>query len=117
MVMQEPGHEALAAYTATAPPQISSVLTRIEARRALARRRSPDEFEPDLVDALRGINFLPIDAAIVEAASRLDPPLLRSLDAIHLASAISLGPHLDALVTYDRRLAEAARAMGLGVFP
>lgn len=41
--------------------------------------------------------------------------VLRSLDAIHLASALSMGSELDALITYDVRLADAARAAGLTV--
>ena len=45
----------------------------------------------------------------------IGPPLLRTLDAIHLATALALVPDLDAFVTYDDRLAEAARALGLPV--
>jgi predicted nucleic acid-binding protein len=43
------------------------------------------------------------------------PAALRTLDAIHLATAMALAPGLDAFVTYDDRLAEAARALGLPV--
>ena len=50
-------------------------------------------------------------------AARLDPPLLRSLDAIHLASALSLGNDLGAMLTFDRRLAQAALQAGIPVFP
>lgn len=48
-----------------------------------------------------------------DAASLLPGTLLRSLDAIHLASARSLGSELAAVVTYDRRMAEAAQALGI----
>jgi len=65
--------------------------------------------------AFAGIDFLAIDGAIVAAASRLEPPLLRTLDAIHLATALSLGDDLGALLTFDLRLAAAARAAGLNV--
>lgn len=41
--------------------------------------------------------------------------MLRTLDAIHLATALRLGSDLDAVVTYDNRLAEAARTLGLPV--
>ena len=52
---------------------------------------------------------------IAEAAAVLPPVNLRSLDAIHLAFALALGDELDAFVTYDARLADAARANGLPV--
>lgn len=51
--------------------------------------------------------------AIVESASRLPDPLLRSLDAIHLATAILLRSDLELFVTYDSRLADAAAAYGI----
>ena len=53
--------------------------------------------------------------AVVESASRLPDPMLRSLDAIHLATALVLREDLEALVTYDERLADAAGAHGLTV--
>jgi predicted nucleic acid-binding protein len=51
----------------------------------------------------------------VWAAGMLDPPGLRTLDALHLASAASLGPELAGLVTYDERMAEAAATAGISV--
>lgn len=56
-----------------------------------------------------------VTAAIFEAAARLDASGLRSLDAVHLAAALDLGGDLDGIVTYDERLAEAARAYGVPV--
>ena len=55
-----------------------------------------------------------MDEQILAQAASLDPPGLRSLDAIHLATALSLDG-LDALVTYDRRLSDAATDAGLAV--
>lgn len=55
------------------------------------------------------------DPAIARAAGDLAPFSLRTLDAIHLASALARGPELDAFLTYDDRLAEAARSLGLPV--
>jgi len=49
------------------------------------------------------------------AAATIGPPTLRTLDAIHLASAAALGTDLESFVTYDRRLAESARAIGVPV--
>lgn len=48
-------------------------------------------------------------------AATVGPSSLRTLDAIHLATALGLGAELDAFVTYDNRLAEAARSLGLPV--
>lgn len=56
-----------------------------------------------------------LDEQIAAAAAALSPPALRALDAIHPASAMSIGVDLDALITYDVRLADAARAAGLTV--
>jgi predicted nucleic acid-binding protein len=58
---------------------------------------------------------LELDARVADRAVAVAPTLLRSLDAIHVASALELGPTLDAFVTYDDRLALAARQMGLPV--
>lgn len=59
--------------------------------------------------------MLKLDDEIVEAAEKLPPDILRSLDAIHLATANSLKAHVSAFVTYDVRLAQAAKALGLNV--
>jgi uncharacterized protein len=56
-----------------------------------------------------------LSAGIADAAAKLEPPSLRTLDAVHLASALSLGDDLGAFVAYDRRLAEAAEAAGIEV--
>jgi predicted nucleic acid-binding protein len=56
-----------------------------------------------------------VSARIADQAAALTPASIRSLDAIHLASALELGPELAAFVTYDARLAEAAAAAGLPV--
>lgn len=64
---------------------------------------------------LRSIEVVELDEAIARQAASVGPPALRTLDAIHLATAIALGGELDAFVTYDDRLAAAARALGLPV--
>jgi len=53
---------------------------------------------------LGGIDLLPVDRSILEKAAALGPTDLRSLDAIHLASALSVKVNLTALVAYDSRL-------------
>lgn len=52
---------------------------------------------------------------VVEEATRLQPPEVRSLDAIHLATALIVRQHVTAFVAYDTRLLEAAIALGLSV--
>lgn len=54
-----------------------------------------------------------VDDAILEVAVRLDPPALRTLDAIHIATCLQLAADLDAIVTYDRRMIEAAHLLAL----
>ena len=56
-----------------------------------------------------------LDDGLLGEAADLAPPLLRSLDAVHLAAALRLGPDLAAVLTYDRCMAEGAQAIGLSV--
>jgi len=64
---------------------------------------------------LSDIALIPMDDAVLAIARRLDPSELRSLDAIHLATALSIGPDLGALFSYDDRLTAAAVTAGLQV--
>src|SRR3712207_9247842 len=57
---------------------------------------------------LAGVDLVPMSPDVLEVAADLAPPSLRSLDAVHLATALSLGSALDAFVVYDERLAQAA---------
>ena len=91
---------------------VSSRVGVIETRRA-TRRRVHDADQLDAV--LRSVIVLEVDDAIAQSAARVGPALLRTLDAIHLATALAIGTDLDAFVTYDDRLAEAARVVGLPV--
>ena len=93
---------------------VSCDLARTELMRAV-RRAAPDR----VVQAravLDALTLLEVSTAVFEEAGRLDPAVVRSLDAIHLAAALSLGDDLEGLVTYDERLADAARANGVAVF-
>jgi len=64
---------------------------------------------------LSDLALLPMDDALLHAAACLQPPVLRSLDAIHLATALSIGGHLGVMFCYDERLADAAGSAGLVV--
>ena len=66
-------------------------------------------------EVLRSVALIDVDRAAVWRAGNVEPSELRSLDAIHLASAIDLASDLDGFVTYDLRLAAAARIAGLTV--
>lgn len=88
-------------------------LARTELTRAV-RRVAPER----MVDAhavLDGLTLLTVPASLFAAAGRLDPPELRSLDAVHLAAALELGDDLEALVAYNERLQQAARVNGIDV--
>lgn len=64
---------------------------------------------------LAGVATVNLTATLLDAAASLDPPLLRSLDAIHLAAAQRAGADLRVVVTYDARMSEAARLLGIPV--
>jgi len=92
---------------------VSSALLRIEVTRAVAR--AVPALLPDARDLLSAFSYIAIDDEIVEAAMDEPDRALRSLDAIHLATARIVGPDLDGLVTYDIRLTTAASDAGLAV--
>jgi predicted nucleic acid-binding protein len=113
LVVPEPETEALRQYLRRRPQRASSGLARTEVVRAL-RRHGPEH-----VAAARRLFghllLLRLTPGLLDRASELDPPELRSLDAIHVAAAESLGAELGTLLTYDERLADCARALGLPV--
>lgn len=90
---------------------VSSALLRIEVGRAVAR--AMPALLPDARDLLLAFSCIAIDDEIAEGAINEPDRALRSLDAIHLATARILGPELDALVSYDDRLLRAAGDAGL----
>ena len=91
----------------------SSALLRTEVFRAV-RRGAPRRLA-DARTALTAFTLRVVDDEILEAAGDIAPSSIRSLDAIHLATALRLAPELDAIVTYDRRMIEGARQLGLHV--
>jgi predicted nucleic acid-binding protein len=64
---------------------------------------------------LESIHLIRLDDDLLDRAADLDPPAMRSLDAIHLAAALSLGDDLAAVITYDERMSDGAQALGLPV--
>ncbi len=92
-------------------PLLTSALAEVEVPRAL--RRVAPEALPAVAPTLARLYRIEIDAAIRADAGALDDPDLRSLDAIHLATARAMGAELVAFVSYDRRLLRAADTLGL----
>jgi predicted nucleic acid-binding protein len=89
-------------------PLVSSVLLAIEARRTVLRHKPALILRTDVL--LADVMQVSITDPVVESASRVPEKMLRSLDAIHLATALLLGDAVDVMVTYDKRLAAAAAA-------
>ncbi len=87
---------------------VSSVLLTVETRRAVTRAAPAQLPRADL--ALTRVGQIGLSHAIIESASRLPDPAVRSLDAIHLATAQLLGEEVSAFVTYDKRLLGAAKS-------
>jgi predicted nucleic acid-binding protein len=92
---------------------VSCDLARTELLRSVRRAAPQSVLRARAV--LDSLTLTEVDTSIFEEASRLEPTVVRSLDAIHLAAALDLGDDLDGLVTYDERLADAARSNGIPV--
>lgn len=115
LLVEETHSKAFAEFYDTDPDAewVSSALLRVELTRAVAR--AMPALLPDARDLLLAFSSIAMDDEIVEGATNEPDRRLRSLDAIHLATARILGPDLDAFVTYDQRLASAATDAGLVV--
>ncbi len=120
--MVEPQSEALAKELGRWAERITSSVSITELTRAcrLAGSKGPSRAAAArLVDQAESVigatALLDTDVPLLRDAARLDPVALRSLDAIHLAAALSLGRDLGAIFTYDQRLAAAAHRHKLEV--
>jgi predicted nucleic acid-binding protein len=88
---------------------VSSAVVRVELTRAVRLRNPAAAVE--LHALLAGLEIVPVSDRVLGVAAQLADAHLRSLDAIHLASAVSVGA--DEMLVYDRSLAEAATAAGI----
>ena len=112
LVSPEPESPVLVDVVREDPSLVASELGWTEVVRAVRRAGgSTDRAEA----VLQGVALIPIDGGIIQAAAELDPPNLRTLDAIHLATALSVGDDLTRLISYDDRLIRAAAAAGIQV--
>lgn len=112
LLMRERETRALRRELRRWPRRASSSLLRVELLRAVKRAGIPALGAPARRQ-LAAISLIRIDEPLLDRAGDLDPPSLRSLDAIHLATALALGNDLGTVVTYDQRLIRAAAALGL----
>ncbi|HEX9538699.1 MAG TPA: type II toxin-antitoxin system VapC family toxin [Streptosporangiaceae bacterium] len=92
---------------------VSSVLVEVESFRALARHAP--EAVSRLHPVLDLIDLVDLEPRIRILAQTISPATVRSLDAVHLATALSIRGQLTSFVTYDKRLADAATITGLSV--
>jgi predicted nucleic acid-binding protein len=110
LAVAEPESRALRRHLRGRQPLVTSALARTEVARALLPLGEDAVARGEQV--LARLQVLRLNDRVLKAAGRLQPTELRSLDAIHLASAMQLEPSLRGMVTYDSRMADAARAIG-----
>ena len=113
LVVRESESVALRSFVRQHPMRASCALARTEVTRAVRHLGSAALSRAR--DVLRRIDLIRLDDALLDAAGTLHHDVLRSLDAIHLAAAHLVSPALDAVVTYDRRMADAALLLGFPV--
>jgi predicted nucleic acid-binding protein len=113
LLLEEDGHAGLREELARWDGYVSSTLLAVESVRACARY-GPERAD-DAREWLLGVALLPLDDAVMNAATTLGPASLRSLDALHLATALTIREDVGAFVAYDDRLAAAAADHGLPV--
>ena len=115
LVFQEQETDALEAFLRDRPVRVSSALARVEVMRA-ARTVNDNLVTRHAAALLGAVELIAPHTGLLADAVRLEPLTLRSLDAVHLATAVALLPDIEGMVVYDRRLADAARRAGLTVW-
>lgn len=114
LVIPEPETAALVAALTANTTLVASEIVEVEALRA-TRRATGEDGAAAARTQLGGVRLLPLTDQIRRRACELDPPTLRSLDAVHIATALDLGERLACMYTYDVRMATAASEAGLRV--
>jgi len=111
LAIPEPESDALRVELTRWERHVSSALARVEVVRACARvDKKAQRIAEQIVSAL---DLIAVDDRVLEEAALLGPAELRSLDSIHLASALLLGEALGVAIVYDDRLSEAMQAAGI----
>lgn len=115
LVVAEAESGALVEWLHDRPDQFTSTLARVETMRRLKRKRASKPAFARAEAVLAAVDAIHLDGPVLSTAVALKDPLLRSVDAIHLACALSIGDVPEAFVTYDARLASAARRLKITV--
>ena len=117
LATEEPESDALRGWLRERSSTITSRISTVEVARAIARQTESggERGRAAVREAFTSVSLLELDADIANRAADVGPPTVRALDAIHVATALAIGSELAEFVTYDQRLADAARAAGLEV--
>jgi hypothetical protein len=115
LVVAEPESMALIERLRSWPERVCSALALTELPRALQRAGLGAAAHRRARDVLARIALVDIDRRILVTAATLEPRALRTLDAIHLATALTVREDLEIVVTYDRRLRAAAERARIDV--
>ena len=110
-ILDEPESAALVEYLRARPNAVTSALTRVELSRAVARISPSLAIDPGV--PMSTLVFVAVSAPILRSAATVQPFTLRSLDAIHLATILSIREDIEAVVTYDVRLLDAVEALAI----
>ena len=113
LVLPEAETGALLGTLSDWPERISSTIAGVEVLRAVRRAGAGERVRERAERVISGIGLVRVDEAVLSGAARLEPAELRTLDAIHLATALSAGEDLGAMICYDARLARAATRLGV----
>jgi predicted nucleic acid-binding protein len=115
LVVIEPESQHLATAIARWPDRVTAVLAYTEVHRALWRAGTPRTTHAQADAVLERFVLIEVDRPLLATAARFKYPTLRSLDAVHVAAALSIGDDPAAFITYDARMADAARRQRLTV--
>jgi predicted nucleic acid-binding protein len=113
LVLPEAETGALLGALSDWPERISSTIAGVEVLRAVRRAGAGERVRERAERVISDIGLVRVDEAVLSGAARLEPAELRTLDAIHLATALSAGEDLGAMICYDDRLAQAAARLGV----
>lgn len=113
LIREEDETAELRAWLGAEPeqPVVTSELGRVEVLRAA--RRAGSEVLSEAHAVIGDVDLIPLDRGVQDLARDIGQPPLRTLDALHLASAVLLRDELTAFVAYDQRLLGAAESAGL----
>jgi len=111
LVVDEP-ESAVLRSSLEGEAMVISALGTVEVRRAV-RRTGRDQALARAEQVLTHVELVALSDEVLDRAAMLEPAVLRTLDAIHVATAIELGDQVAEVVTYDRRMVDAARLAGL----